>query len=243
MPFNVSIPNTKISASMPQQTCQVDCLRVSTPILEYNLTIGDEYLNKDNTPIGDIYPVPESVIYRPAGVLANFYIKNFSQVYKSVDNIGINKKNARQVDICLAKYSKAVADEINTVGACYTGVKYSFLSSGIINDYGEMPKGSAHNSLSYFDNNPEKFKRVNVRNEDLKNLPAGYIIVYTKEGTDGHIAITNGNGQEMSDCTDNMEWLKKHGQGSQAFVYKLTDNWQYDCETKKLKFTPPQNDE
>ena len=34
------------------------------------------------------------------------------------------------------------------------------------------------------------------------------IIVYSKSGEDGHIAITNGKGQEMSDCTDNMKWLE-----------------------------------
>lgn len=62
------------------------------------------------------------------------------------------------------------------------------------------------------------------------------IIVYSKYGEDGHIAITNGKGQEMSDCTDNMKWLEKQGKGASFKVFKLTDNWVYNEQSKKLEF-------
>lgn len=99
---------------------------------------------------------------------------------------------------------------------------------------------SAKDSITYFESNKDKFEKVEVTKDKLASLPAGMIIVYTKNGMDGHIAVTNGNGQEMSDCTDNMKWLDAKGEGASFVVYKLTDNWSYDEKTKKLKFTAPQ---
>lgn len=161
------------------------------------------------------------------------------RTYQAESNKGVNLNGARKIDVCLAKYAKGVADEISTGGACYTGVKWSLFNAGVISKYGDMPKGGAKDAIKYFNDNPDKFEKVEVKKEDLKKLPAGMIIVYTKKGLDGHIAITNGNGQEMSDCTDNMKWLDAKGEGSSFVVYKLTDNWSYDEQTKKLKFTSP----
>lgn len=156
--------------------------------------------------------------------------------YKIEDNYGVNSKGATNAEICLAKYATAVAQDAESLGACYTGVKYSLLNAGIIDDYGDMPKGKAVDSIPYFENNPDKFKAVECSADDLKNLPAGHIIVYYKDGLSGHIAITNGNGQEMSDSTDNMGWLEQKGEGANFKVFKLTDNWQYNSDTRKLVF-------
>lgn len=158
------------------------------------------------------------------------------KVYSDVDNAGINCRNSRKADICLAKYAFLVADELNGMNGCYTAVKHALLNAGIIDDYADMPKGSAKDSITYFEEHPEKFKKLDIKKEDLFSLPAGRIIVYTKEGKDGHIAITNGMGQEMSDCTDNMKWLEEHGNGANFTVYELTENWEYNPITKKLEF-------
>ena len=194
-------------------------------------------MKPDLTPIGKVH-VADSAKNSVKGNLIYFYFNNLSGVYKAEENKGVNTKGTRQVDACLAKYSKAVAEELATGGACYTGVKWALVNAGVLNDYGDMPKGSAKDSKDYFDNNKDKFEKVNVKKEDLSKLPAGMIIVYTKGDTDGHIAITNGNGQEMSDCTDNMKWLESKGKGASYTVYRLTDNWSYDRESMKLKFNP-----
>ncbi len=158
--------------------------------------------------------------------------------YSDEENKGIKCQNASREEICLAKYSKAIADDFSGMNGCYTAVKHAFLNAGIIDDYGDMPHGKASNSLLYFDKHPEKFRKIDVKKEDLTKLPAGKIIVYSKKGFDGHIAVTTGNGQEMSDCTDNMKWLEEHGEGSDFAVYELTENWKYDNNIRKLVFKP-----
>lgn len=213
--------------------CKPDCCRVDNALLQLS---SKSSAKPEFVPIGKIKEIPDSVKYSVTKNISSFYFKHISKQYKSVENKGINYKGARKTDICLAKYSLAVANQIDTVGACYTGVKYSLLSAGVINDYGDMPKGSASDSLQYFEKNKEKFQEIKVERNDLSKLPAGMIIVYSKKGEDGHIAITNGKGQEMSDCTDNMKWLEKQGDGASYKVFKLTDNWEYNEHTKKLEF-------
>ena len=196
-------------------------------------------LAPERVPIGDIKHIPDSITLNPKNQLAKFYNGlNFGN-YKVVANKGISYDKARDIDICLAKYAKKVAEEMDVSSQCYTGVKYTLWSAGVISDYADMPKGSAYQAKNYFDAHPDKFEKLNISANDLKSLPAGVIIVYNKKGKDGHIAITNGKGQEMSDSTDNMGWLNKHGKGASFTAYKLTDNWQYNRETRKLEFHSP----
>lgn len=188
--------------------------------------------------IGGIHPIPEDIKRDIKYQLSNWYFKNISPTYKVEKNKGINcyDSRARKEDLCLALYSQKVAENMDISTLCYTGVKHALWSSGILEDYSDMPKGSAYLATDYFDKYPNKFERLDVKLKDLKKLPAGYIIVYKKDGLDGHIAITNGYGQEMSDCTDNMKWVEKHKEGSSFTVYRLSDGWKYDYLTKKLKF-------
>ena len=189
--------------------------------------------------IGEIHSIPNSVKHGFKYRISNWYLRNISAIYKVEDNKGINYNDSRtrKIDICLAKYAQKVAEDMNVSSACYTGVKHALWSSGVIEDYSEMPKGSAYLASEYFDAHPEKFKKLYVQLKDLKNLPAGCIVVYKKEGLDGHIAITNGFGQEMSDCTDNMRWVERRKKGATYEVYALTDGWKYNPQTKKLEFS------
>lgn len=167
-----------------------------------------------------------------------YYLNVFNDSeYKTETNEGINEDDDRasDADIYLAKYSKEIADYLETMSYCYTGVKHAFLSAGIIDKYEDMPKGNAKNAKKYFEENQEKFRKIEVNKDELKNLPAGRIIVYSHQTLPGHIAITNGSGQEMSDHTGNMRWLDKHPDGD-FDVYELTDNWKVDYKTKKLYF-------
>ena len=185
---------------------------------------------------GDTVETPLSVIYNPVYKISYAVLKYGNFKYKVEDNKGVNRTNASNEDVCLAIYSQAIADEISNVGACYTGVKKAFLSSGIIDNYDDMPRGEAKESIRYFDAHPEKFKKITISKEGLKNLPAGRIIVFTKDGEAGHICITNGNGQGMSSSTDNLGWLDAKGDGASYVVYELTDGWKYDRATRKLVF-------
>jgi hypothetical protein len=201
--------------------------------------------NPERVPIGEITPASPGVRWgkepflgAPTAKKWGYQINPFD-TYDVERNKGVSGKNARPIDVCLSKYSCATAEDMSTLGQCYTGVKRAMLDAGVLSSYDDMPRGEAHIATEYFDNNPDKFEKLDVKEHELSRLPAGRIIVYQKEGLPGHIAITNGKGQETSDCTDNMKWLQAKGEGATYSVYKLTDNWQYDEETKKLKFEEP----
>ena len=210
------------------------------PVIEQ---IPSKYTKKElefrELEVGELKEIPDSVKTSFLNNAAYVYLKYSPfRKYAVVENKGINYSNPklRDVDVCLAKYACKVADEMETATACYTGTKHALWAAGVIDDYGDMPKGSAYMATEYFDKYPEKFEKLNVKKEDLNNLPAGIIVVYAREGEHGHIAITNGNGQEMSDCTDNMRWLDDQDDKATFAVYRLTDNWHYDSKTKKLVF-------
>ncbi len=229
--------NKRVNTPSQRDTCVAESCAVRTSIPQlYQYKFAEAANQLVAIPIGELHNIPDSTIYNPINNIANWYFRNVSSKYKVVDNLGINTKNARDIDICLAKYAQKVAETMDISNACYTGVKHALWAAGVINDYADMPKGSAYEAKTYFDAHPDKFEKLNISKNDLKNLPAGVIIVYHKEGLDGHIAITNGNGQEMCDSTDNMGWLDEHGEGAEFAAYKLTDNWQYNRDTMKLEF-------
>lgn len=225
----------------PVYTAAPESTRVQTTIVPPKIKAA-KVAEGDTVKTDTTHHAPTSTKYSPWKNIRYLYHATIPQTYEVEENLGINYRNARKVDICLAKYAKEIAEEFGTVGNCYTGGKYALWNAGIIDDYGDMPQGSAKDSIPYFRSHTEKFQEVKCKAEDLKYLPAGHIIVYTQDGVDGHFAITNGNGQEMSDSTDNMAWLEKHGKGAGFAVFKLTDNWKYNEQTKKLEFKAPMVD-
>ena len=146
-------------------------------------------------------------------------------------------------DSVLAQNASRVANYMETKGNCYTGTKHALLTSGVLEDYGDMPFGIASNSLEYFLDRPEKFQEVlnngkPLTTDELRKLPEGLIVVYSKKGLAGHIAITNGKGQGMSDHFDNMMWIEEKGDGAHFRVFRLTDGWKFNPDTRKLEFRP-----
>ena len=223
---------TDLDMSNPQKMEKLYNLRVN------NNTHTDisRILKEGRVEIGDIEPIPKSVLYDPLSKGKYFMLKDLDLKFKVEFNRGINPSDATQPEICLAKYAQKVADEISNVGACYTGVKKTFLSAGVIRDYDEMPRGEAKDSIQYFEKHTDKFKKINVKKEDLEKLPAGRIVVFINKDDAGHIVITNGNGQGMSSATDNMGWLDFKGKDAKYAVYELTDGWKYNKVTRKLEF-------
>ena len=233
---SLSISRNRIDlVSIPYSSVQQRCMP-DTAENRCNSTCdsnSDEFKRVNSIEIGETRKPTANPLHK-----AVLYCNNLKLWgYKAEYNMGINGSNARESDICLARYSQKAASDIDEMNGCYTGVKYALWNSGVIKDYADMPKGSAYRAAEYFDAHPDQFKKLDVQADDLQKLPAGRIIVYKQDGEHGHIAITNGNGQEMSDCTDNMKWLESHGKNATFSVYELTDNWKYNPDTKKLEFS------
>ncbi len=148
----------------------------------------------------------------------------------------------------------------NNSGYCLTGVKEAMSNAGI--DVSEMIKyGSEPKYVkNWFAAHPEMFTPIeyvetgdgtarSINASDLSSLPAGCIVIWEPESGStyddqaGHIAITNGNGQGYSDATDNLGWgtysnnKAESGKGEHGrfVVYKLSDNWEVDAATGKLR--------
>ena len=158
-----------------------------------------------------------------------------------------------------AGYNVAMKNPNNiTSGYCLTGVKEAMSNAGIdvseMAEYGSQPKYVKN----WFEAHPEMFTPVKyvetgagiareINTSDLSSLPAGYIVIWTPgegyENEEGHIAITNGNGQGYADATDNLQWANYHdnrsdsgkGEHGSFVVYKLSDNWEVDKATGKIR--------
>ncbi|MBR1753933.1 hypothetical protein IJ732_03775 [bacterium] len=121
----------------------------------------------------------------------------------------------------LAKQSlKESAGRTKSTGWCAKAVNDALEKAGLA-DKNSTRCASAYMLERVFDNN-SSFKRVNVSRDELKNLPAGCIVVWQNGygfGTDfakhGHVVITQGNGKATSDYVQNM---KDYGTEFAVFV-------------------------
>lgn len=103
----------------------------------------------------------------------------------------------------LANTAYSTANTRNTVGMCYRGVKDALIRANL--DDGSLSGRSAYQAYSQLKND-ENFTEVKVGKNELKNLPAGCLIVWdASEGhPHGHITTTLGNGKEASDHIQNV---------------------------------------
>lgn len=111
-------------------------------------------------------------------------------------------KYSKNMGNSLANIAYRNASQTNSRHQCLKGVRQSLNQKGLVD--GNMG-GSAYQAASVLEHN-KNFKEVNVSREDLKNLPAGCVIVWDRNyvGTKssdlhGHIAVTLGDGREASD--------------------------------------------
>lgn len=102
----------------------------------------------------------------------------------------------------LANIAQQNAAANNTRGKCLKGVRQTLNKAGLV---GGSMGNSAYQAADVLARN-KNFKEVQVSRDDLKNLPAGCVIVWDRNyvGTKssdvhGHIAVTLGNGKEASD--------------------------------------------
>lgn len=93
----------------------------------------------------------------------------------------------------------ALYGSTGTRGKCAKYVKNAIVRSGL----GEYEWGHAYQMTSILRNNPN-FKEISPRSVNLKDLPAGCVLVYNKgvggySKDYGHTEITTGNGSAVSD--------------------------------------------
>jgi hypothetical protein len=179
-------------------------------------------------------------------------------------NVNTTKGHISKQDELLANSAHNVVAQNPTntnTGQCLTGVKKAMSDAGI--DVSEMVKyGSVPKYIkNWFIAHPEMFTQVEyvatgansaraINASDINSLPAGYFVIWEPENNnnygnqDGHIAITNGNGQGYSDSTDNLAWgiysnnkaESGKGEHGKVYVFKLSDNWEIGTDGKlKLK--------
>ena len=110
----------------------------------------------------------------------------------------------------LANIAARNAYSKNTVGWCARGTNEALEMAGLAN--GETRVASAWQA-AYKLRNHKNFKEVRVSREDLKNLPAGCIVVWQASwgNPHGHIAVTLGDGREAS---DHVQYINTNRQAS-----------------------------
>lgn len=142
-----------------------------------------------------------------------------------------------------------------------TGFRSALKEAGI--DTSDLTESKPRASINFFERHPDMFEEVKYINigggksrqlnsTDLPKLPAGYIVVWVPDRSidsqfasrEGHISITNGNGEAYSDETDNLNWGNYTKEGDTGSgkgehghfrVFRLTDKWKVDPATGKLK--------
>lgn len=94
----------------------------------------------------------------------------------------------------LAQEARAVAERMNSVGACAKGVGDALRRVGI------NQRGHAYQHAEMLARRSD-FREVSVGRDELRNLPAGAVIVWgrSNEKPFGHVAVALGNGLEASD--------------------------------------------
>lgn len=114
-------------------------------------------------------------------------------------------KNVYDEDLgnSLANIANKNAKQMNTVGYCARGTNRALEQAGLTN--GETRVASAFQADGLLSKH-KNFKEVKVSKDELKNLPAGCVIVWQASAghKHGHIAVTLGNGKEASDHVQNL---------------------------------------
>ncbi len=126
------------------------------------------------------------------------FIKYFDDTYKMAPGKDIKQVYNAELSERLAKTAEANARRTNTIGWCARGSNNALEQANLAK--GETRAGSACMVANKLYNH-ENFEKINVSRGDLKNLPAGCIIVWQASSghPHGHMAITLGNGNEASD--------------------------------------------
>ena len=122
-----------------------------------------------------------------------FSVKRNSYILPSLKEAGYNAAKGSKLASIAAK------NAVGFTGYCAKYVKKDIQEAGL----GRYQSGHAYECDEMLDNNPN-FKEISTAGLNLKDLPAGCILVYNKgvagySSKYGHIEITDGNGGAYSD--------------------------------------------
>ena len=117
--------------------------------------------------------------------------------FSSLKEAGYNKKLAKKLAKDVAEHA-----ESRPTGYCARYVSNAMERLGIVGK-----RGDAWELRDSLRNNPH-FKEVDIRSINVKNLPAGCVLVYQRGAAGysskyGHVEITLGNGKAASDFINN----------------------------------------
>lgn len=150
-----------------------------------------------------------------AGTLSEAAIKAMSE--PTLEDL---MSGSTEFGLQIAQSSLAEAQRLNTTGWCYAGVSGALGRLGI-----NIGGPSAYCAVGEIDSKyPDrfvKFTSADISKDQLKQLPAGAIVVYGAGsgyggGKHGHIYVSQGNGQETSDHVAN---VYPEGYGNEYYVY------------------------
>lgn len=98
----------------------------------------------------------------------------------------------------IAAAAEREARRLNSVGRCALGVNNALVSLGV------PGRGHAYQKAEQLAANP-RFREVNISANELRNLPAGAVVVWGRSGAKpyGHVSVALGGGREASDHIQN----------------------------------------
>lgn len=137
--------------------------------------------------------------------------KVLSSYGKVVSSVKLSDVYNKELSEKLAKQSKKeAAGKIKSTGWCAKCVNDALEKAGLVKK-NSTRRASAYMLERVFDNN-KSFQRVKVSRDELKNLPAGCVVVWQNGSgfgnafaKHGHIFITQGNGKATSDYLQDMK--------------------------------------
>lgn len=150
-----------------------------------------------------------------AGTLSESAIKAMSE--PTLEDL---MSGSTEFGLQIAQSSLTEAQNRNTTGWCYAGVSSALSRVGI--SIGGPSAFCAVDELdSKYADRFTKFTSEDISKDQLKQLPAGAIVVYGSGsgyggGYHGHIYVSQGNGQETSDHVAN---VYPEGYGNEYYVY------------------------
>ena len=177
----------------------------------------------------------------------------------NIPDRGVNTSGTSAASAALAKFAQKTSTRMTNAakakghlpgGYCMTGFRKAIRAAGI--DDSDLLEGKPRAAVGFFERHPDMFEEVKwidlgngngrqINSTDLPKLPAGYIVIWVPDSKfsqkEGHISITNGNGQAYADETDNLDWggfsghdvsgkdASGKGEHGHFRVFRLTNKW------------------
>lgn len=179
----------------------------------FTSTIGDTYtksnlnysynqtnFNSSYTPTVSqniTYTLPTASSPPPLTFSTKTYNNNFSDESNSDFLRNYNANKGKKLA------TTALNNSVGWSGYCAKYVKTAIKDSGL----GSYTSGHAYQMKEILNNNPN-FKQISTDNIDVKDLPAGCVLVYDRgaqgySSSYGHVEITTGDGRAVSDGITN----------------------------------------